>query len=149
MVSKRMYHSPWCEWVVTCARTRSTPERYWVFKLPTICIVEDDASVRTATARFLRSIGYEVRTFDSAEAYLTADVSGCRCLVCDVRMPGMSGIDLYEKLRAETRAVPTVFITAHAQDVVEKRGWPKTRILGKPFDGSDLARCLEDLQTAE
>lgn len=117
--------------------------------LPLICIVEDDEWVRSATARFLRSFGCAVRTFESAEAYLSAQVSERHCLVCDVQMPGMSGVELYDKLRTERRAAPTVFITAHSREIVEARGWRETRILGKPFDGADLMRCLEDVQAGQ
>ncbi len=127
-------------------RGDATLERVQVPDLPLICVIDDDRSVRSATARLAQSLGYEVRVFDSAETYLTATVADPHILVCDVQMPGMSGIDLYEKLQAEGRKVPTVFVTAHDPAAAQQRAGPGTRILGKPFNGSDLARCIEDMR---
>ena len=115
--------------------------------LSLICVVEDDDGMRTATARYIRSLGYEVQIFESAEAYLAGAVQERHCLVCDVQMPGMSGVELYEKLRGAAQAAPpTVFITAHSPEIVKRRAWLETRTLGKPFDGADLVRCLEEVQ---
>lgn len=108
-----------------------------------VCVVEDDPSVRAATGRLMRSLGYEVMLFDSAEAYLVHLSDRVHCLVCDVQMPGMSGIELYEHLRARGRRVPTVFITAHGKTAVRQRLGAAVRIVDKPFDGSELAAHVE------
>ena len=108
-----------------------------------VCVVEDDPSVRAATGRLMRSFGYDVLLFDSAEAYLAETSPRTHCLVCDVQMPGMSGIELYEHLRSSDRQVPTVFITAHAKTAVEQRIGARARIVVKPFDGSELACQIE------
>ena len=82
-----------------------------------ICIVDDDQSVRESLARLIRSLGFAVRVFGSAEDFLTAGPEfKPDCLVLDVRMPGMSGIELQRELSAINRALPVVFITAHGSD---------------------------------
>jgi len=79
-----------------------------------VAVVDDDESFWTALPRLLRSAGFRVRSFASAEDFLK---SGQRhetgCLVADIRMPGMSGLDLQAKLDADHCAIPTIFISAH------------------------------------
>ncbi len=81
----------------------------------TVFLVDDDASVRKALARLLQSAGYAVRTFASAEEFLEADraVEGSACVVLDVRMPGLSGQDVHERIRASDPTFPVVFVTGH------------------------------------
>lgn len=109
-----------------------------------VCVVEDDPSVRTATGSLMRSHGYRVMLFDSAEAYLAEAPSPAHCLVCDVQMPGMNGLDLHDHLQACGRSVPTVFITGHAKRAVELRIGERARIVVKPFEGAELVRQIED-----
>ena len=79
-----------------------------------ISIVDDDKSFRGAMARLVRSLGYSVAAFDSAEDFLKSDrVSETECLICDIRMPRMSGIDLQRDLIAKGYRVPMIFVTAH------------------------------------
>jgi FixJ family two-component response regulator len=104
-----------------------------------VVVVDDDEHVRRALARFLCSLGYGVRTFDSAEAWLAgfcpADVA-----IIDINLPGMSGFELDERLRREGGAIPTVFITAHD----EPGPAPARRvILRKPLDAQALADAIE------
>jgi len=125
------------------SRRDATAKGPGVSATPLVCVVEDDPSVRAATGSLMRSLGYEVLLFDSAEAYLSRQSGRPHCLVCDVQMPGMSGIDLYENLVTCGRAVPTVFITGHAKTAVEQRIGDAARIVVKPFDGSELVAQIE------
>jgi FixJ family two-component response regulator len=84
---------------------------------PMISVVDDDASVRESLQSLLRSVGLTVRVFAAAEEFLnSAHLSKTDCLILDVRMPGMSGIELYRDLVAKRCRVPVVFITAHGDD---------------------------------
>jgi FixJ family two-component response regulator len=81
---------------------------------PLICIVDDDQSVRESLARLIRSVGFGVRVFGSAEDFLEAGPEfKPDCLVLDIRMPGMSGIELQRELASAKRPLPVIFITAH------------------------------------
>jgi CheY-like chemotaxis protein len=78
-----------------------------------ISIVDDDESVRAAMSSLIRSLGYEAREFDSAEAFLASPHRhDTACLIADVHMPGMSGLDLQDVLLAGERVLPIIFITA-------------------------------------
>jgi two-component system response regulator FixJ len=80
-----------------------------------VFLIDDDDSVRRALARLLRAAGYEVTTFASARDFLErADCQRAACLVLDIRMPGQSGLDLYESLVNGGYRIPTIFITGHA-----------------------------------
>lgn len=79
-----------------------------------VAIIDDDASVNRALRRLLRSAGFEPRGFDSAESFLTDPSRGCfECLLLDIQLTGMSGLELQRQLRAEGNRVPIIFITAH------------------------------------
>jgi FixJ family two-component response regulator len=81
---------------------------------PTVFIIDDDASVRKSLSRLLRSAGFEVETFATAELFLEREhYDGIGCLVLDVRMPGISGIDLQDELNKADYSMPIVFITGH------------------------------------
>jgi FixJ family two-component response regulator len=80
---------------------------------PVVSIVDDDPSVRDGTVDLLNSLGYMAEAFDSAADFLNATrCHGTSCLIVDVQLPGMSGLELYENLVASGRAVPTIVITA-------------------------------------
>jgi FixJ family two-component response regulator len=84
---------------------------------PLICIVDDDQSVRESLARLIRSVGFGVQVFGSAEEFLTAGPEfSPDCLMLDIRMPGMSGIELQRELSSSNRPLPVIFITAHGSD---------------------------------
>ena len=105
----------------------------------TLVVVEDDEHVRRALTRFLCSRGYGVRAFDSAEAWL-AGICPADGAIIDINLPGMSGLELDERLRREGRAIPTVFITAHD----EPGPAPASRvILQKPLDAQALLDAIE------
>jgi FixJ family two-component response regulator len=104
---------------------------------PTLVVVEDDDHVRRALIRLLCSRGYGVRAFDSAEAWL-AVICPADGAIIDINLPGMSGLDLDERLRREGRAIPTVFITAH-----DEPGPVTSRvILQKPLDAEALLDAI-------
>jgi len=82
---------------------------------PTVFVVDDDPSLRTAVSRLIGSVGLPVRTFASADDFLThVDVSLPGCVVLDVRMPGASGLDLQEQLTTGGYTLPVIFVSAHA-----------------------------------
>jgi FixJ family two-component response regulator len=111
-----------------------------------ISIVDDDPVVRDATANLLRSLGLASTKFASAEDFLNSDrVDGTACLISDVRLPGLSGIDLQTRLRAEGRTTPVIFITAFPDERVRMRALAggATGFLGKPYDADSLIDCLD------
>ncbi len=84
---------------------------------PLISVVDDDHSVRESLARLIRSVGFTVRVFGSAEEFLGAGPErGTDCLILDIRMPGMSGLELQQELSASDPDLPVIFITAHGSD---------------------------------
>jgi FixJ family two-component response regulator len=112
---------------------------------PLIAIVDDDASVREATMSLMRALGFLAEAFACAEDFLDSGrVQRTTCLIADVRMPGMSGLDLYRRLVASGKPIPTVLITAHSDDEVRARAL-KVGILcylTKPFREEDLLGCI-------
>jgi FixJ family two-component response regulator len=82
-----------------------------------VAVVDDDEALRTALQRLLKSAGFSVRSFASAEDFLDCGQQHqTGCLITDIRMPGMSGLDLQARLNAEHCPIPTIFITAHGDD---------------------------------
>jgi DNA-binding NarL/FixJ family response regulator len=111
-----------------------------------ISIIDDDDLVRDATKGLVRSLGYEAATFASAEAFL--DSSALRetvCIITDVQMKGLSGIELQERLAANVRRVPIVFMTAFPDARLCARVMELGAIgfLSKPFKHETLIACLE------
>jgi CheY-like chemotaxis protein len=105
---------------------------------PTLVVVEDDDHVRRALTRWLCSRGYGVRAFDSAEAWL-AGICPADGAIIDINLPGMSGLELDERLRREGRAIPIVFITAH-----DEPGPAASRVvLQKPLEAQALLNAIE------
>lgn len=106
-------------------------------KTYTVCVVDDDASVRKALKRLLRANGYQVFTFDCAEAFLHSDyVRDKACLVLDIRLPGISGLELYEQLVSSEIANPVIFMTArdNPQSLAGAAKAGAVACLRKPFD---------------
>jgi FixJ family two-component response regulator len=111
-----------------------------------ISIVEDDASVREATKGLVRSLGYSAATFASAEEYLRSErVRDTACLITDVQMPGMSGIDLQDRLIADGRRTPIIFVTAYPEERIRARALRAGAVgfLSKPFTDESLIECLD------
>jgi FixJ family two-component response regulator len=115
-------------------------------KLPLVAIVDDDASVRATTDSLVRSLGYAVNTFGSAEEFLRSKrVDDFSCVIADVQMPGMSGVDLQAHLLMLENRVPFIFITAFPEERVRAHvlGAGAIGYLTKPFDGDSLVQCLQ------
>ena len=118
---------------------------------PVIAIVDDDESFRHATLSFIRSLGYSAAAFPSADAFLNSNaVENTDCLITDVQMPGMSGIELQSHLITQGYRVPIIFVTAFPE--TEARGHALRAgaigFLGKPFGDQNLISCLDKALTA-
>ena len=108
---------------------------------PVVFVVDDDESVRRALSRLMRSVGFDVRVFSSAQDFLDQGCQNIRgCLILDVRMPHMDGLELQEKLRAYGSKIPVVFITAHddASAKVQAMKAGAVAFIQKPFDDQVL-----------
>jgi FixJ family two-component response regulator len=108
-----------------------------VAKVKLIAIVDDEESVRSALQSLIESVGLTVKSFASAENFLN---SGCQletgCLIADIRMPGMSGLDLQAKLAADKHPIPMIFITAHGDTQMRMKALRAGAVefLEKPID---------------
>ena len=114
-------------------------------RVPVVSIVDDDASVRVATHRLVRSLGYIAHTFSSADEFLRSPhVNDTSCLIADVQMPGMSGVELQSVLLAQGRRMPIIFITAFPEESARTRALEAGAVcfLTKPFDGPTLVKYL-------
>ena len=112
-----------------------------------ISIIDDDDSMRSAIVALVRSAGYEARGFASAIAFLASGtVRIFACIVTDIQMPGMSGIELKEHLTASQLPVPVIMITAHHDPGIEElaNASGAACFLRKPFEAGALIRCIED-----
>jgi|SRR6185436_10745941 len=110
-----------------------------------IAVVDDDESVRTAIRSLLRSLGFTVETFGSAEGFLgSAPLEDIVSLIVDVRLPGMSGLDLQHRLLAAGGGLPMVFISAHDDPVVRRRALAAGAVefLHKPFSEKALTDAV-------
>ena len=115
--------------------------------VPVISIVDDDESVRTALKSLLDSVGFRAEVFCSGEEFLkSAYVSRTDCLITDVRMPGMSGLELQARLHAAGSSVPIVFISAHDDNDARARGLQNGAIafLQKPFSEDSLLGAISE-----
>jgi FixJ family two-component response regulator len=111
-----------------------------------ILVIDDDPSVRTAADNLLSSHGYAVHTFASAEDFLrSASLDNSSCVVADVQMPGMGGLDLLAAVRGHGNYTPFIFITAFPDPNVRARALKigAAGFLEKPFSGSALIDCIE------
>lgn len=110
----------------------------------TVAVVEDDEAMGQAIRRLLRTEGFEPELFGTAEEFLASGaVSRAGCLVLDIRLPGMSGVELYRHLHARGHALPTIFITA--RDDTRERGLTLKQtdcLLTKPFLGEALVEAV-------
>jgi FixJ family two-component response regulator len=111
-----------------------------------ISIVDDDQSVRAALGNLVRSLGYRSCEFSSAEAFLgSSQLQETACLIADVQMPGMSGLDLQDKLIAQGNSLPIILITGFPADTVRQRAEAAgaAGFLAKPIDAQSLILCLD------
>ena len=112
----------------------------------TVHVVDDDASVRSALSRLFRSAGHPARTFDTARAYLEKCSPGdSGCVVLDIKMPGMDGLTLQERMSERGLDIPIVFISGHADVASSVRAMKQGAVdfLEKPFDHQDLLEAVD------
>jgi FixJ family two-component response regulator len=107
---------------------------------PAVFVVDDDVSVRESLKNLLRSVGLRVETFHTAQDFLSSGCAGPGCLVLDVRLPGLSGIDLQQRLLETNGQIPIVFITGHGDIPMSVRAIKAGAVefLTKPFRDQDL-----------
>jgi FixJ family two-component response regulator len=111
-----------------------------------IAIVDDDKSARGALERFVRSLGHSACTFGSAEEFLKSEkLHDTSCLITDLQMPGLSGLDLQDRLIAEGHHIPVIVVTGHPDNHARARAMKAGAIgfLSKPFDANHLIWCIE------
>lgn len=110
-----------------------------------VAVVEDDESYRVALQRLLKSEGLSVLSFTSAEEFLNSGQQHeTGCLIADIRMPRMSGLDLQARLNADHCPIPTIFITAHGDEKMRLQAMRggAVKFLAKPFDGAILLEAV-------
>jgi FixJ family two-component response regulator len=115
-------------------------------KVPLVAIIDDDASVRVTTDSLVRSLGYIVHTFASAEEFLqSGPIDDLSCVIADVQMPGMSGVELQAHLLTQGYRVPFIFFTAFPDERIRAQALKAGAIcyLTKPFDGDSLIQGLQ------
>jgi FixJ family two-component response regulator len=111
-----------------------------------IAVIDDDESFRSALVESLGSLGYGARGFASAEEFIAWEVNApCDCVITDIHMPGMSGLDLARLLAARRRGPPVVMVTAHSGSSIDARAAARgvVCLLRKPFETDVLVDCLE------
>ena len=114
--------------------------------IPLISVVEDDALVRASIRRLMRSFGYTVEAFPSAVDFLAFPrLDETACLIADINMPAMTGIELFRRLVETGRPIPTILITAYPDEAVRTRALNDGVLcyLRKPFDDDELLRCVQ------
>jgi len=114
---------------------------------PLILIVDDDRSVRESLKMLFESFGFAADIFGSAEELLkSARLPDTACLVLDVRLPGMSGLDLQSRLKGDGHSVPVIFITAHPDERARRQALQAgaSGFFHKPFSGDELLRAVRE-----
>ena len=120
-------------------------------KISKIAVVDDDGSVRDALAGLVRSLGLEAVGFSSADDFVArAAYAQIDCIITDVQMPGMSGVELLEFLRKEQCTVPVIVVTAYPSPATRARAMAAgaAHFLSKPFNGNEMVRCIEQVLAA-
>ena len=110
-----------------------------------ISVVDDDESMREAIRGLMKSLGYTAVAFASAEGFLSSrQIPRTSCLITDVQMPGITGLELHHRLLAAGKIIPTILITAYPDDSARERalGDGVVSYLSKPFDENDLLTCI-------
>jgi len=116
-----------------------------VVNLPSISVVDDDESIRESLRGLMRSIGFSANIFASAEEFLNSDhLRKTDCLILDVRMPGMNGLELQHQLMVSRREIPVIFITAHGDEEARARALEEGAVayLFKPFSEDALLNAV-------
>ena len=121
----------------------------WTHQLsdvPVISIIDDDDSIRNGTLRLVRSLGFNGIAFSSARAFLNSEqLIKTECLISDIHMPEISGIQLQDTLRERGHDIPIIFITAFPDEKIRAQALTQGAVcfLDKPFDGEALSRCID------
>jgi FixJ family two-component response regulator len=111
-----------------------------------IAVVDDDESMRDAIQTLVQALGYNASTFASADEYLKSEqVHDTSCLISDVQMPGLSGLDLQDHLVARGHCIPVIFITGYPEDSARARAMKAGAIafLSKPFRSDHFIGCID------
>lgn len=114
--------------------------------MPLIAIIDDDESLRQALEGFVRSLGHRAAGFASAEAFLAADdIAGYDCLISDIQMPGLSGIELKQLLTERHYRLPAILITARSDPGLAEKAQASGALclLKKPFEADMLIACID------
>ena len=112
---------------------------------PLLSVVDDDEMLRESLPDLLREFGFAARAFSSGQEFLLSDyVDETRCLILDVAMPGMSGLDLQKELKHRGQAIPIIFITGQKDEDIRKRAFRQgaVKFLYKPFSDSALLEAV-------
>ena len=111
---------------------------------PLVAIVDDDPSLREATSNLLQAAGFSTATYADAETYLASGGPRAACVVADMRMPGISGLELHQHLAASGAPIPTVLITAYPSEATRLRARAAGIVccLAKPFAPDELLECV-------
>jgi FixJ family two-component response regulator len=113
---------------------------------PLVSIVDDDQPYRDSLRRLLRSLGYRVEAFSSARDFLASvSIGETGCLIADIHMPAMTGLELYRQLITQGQGIPTILVTAFPNEEDRARALADGVVgyLRKPIDEQELARCLD------
>ena len=114
---------------------------------PIVTVVDDDESVRESLPDLLRKFGFAARAFSSAEGFLSSDsVAETKCLILDVAMPGMTGLDLQQELTRRGHKIPIIFITAQKDSKLREQAFEQgaAQFLYKPFSATALFEALKE-----
>ena len=114
--------------------------------VPLISIVDDDDSLRNSLDNLIRSVGFRAQGFPSAEAFLSSNqVDDTACLILDVRLPGMNGLELQRRIAGANWRIPIIFITSHADDDARARALEAGAVafLYKPFREEELLNAID------
>jgi FixJ family two-component response regulator len=114
---------------------------------PLLSVVDDDESVRESLPDLLRQLGFAARAFSSAQEFLSSDsVDETKCLILDVAMPGMTGLDLQQELKHRGHKFPIIFITAQRDINIREQAFRQgaAQFLYKPFSGAALLEALKE-----
>ena len=119
---------------------------------PLLSVVDDDEMLRESLPDLLREVGFEARAFSSGQEFLSSKyVDETRCLILDVAMPGMSGLDLQEELTRRGQAIPIIFITGQKDEDIRKRALIQgaVKFLYKPFSDNALLDAVSEVLSGE
>jgi FixJ family two-component response regulator len=117
----------------------------------TVAVVDDDSRIRESVESLLDSAGYHTVVFRSAEEFLeSATTADAICLITDVRMPGMNGLELHRRIKSDRPKLCVIFISAHYDEEVRQRALEQgaTSFLYKPFDAGDLLQAIQSALSA-